>query len=91
MEGREKRNSPPLSPSTPLYAPAICLCTVNVMLNLSNKKFTHLRKQRLRNVVQRSPDEFTAELRDSRRCANPVRGLIAGRRRGGLRMFTSPL
>ena len=36
-------------------------------------KFTHLRKWRLPNAVERSPNEFTAEPRDSRRCANPVR------------------
>ena len=37
-------------------------------------KFTHLRKRRLRNAVELSPDIFTAEPRDSRRCANPVGG-----------------
>ena len=37
-------------------------------------KCTHLRKWRLRNAVERSPDEFTTtESCDSRRCANPVR------------------
>ena len=39
-------------------------------------KFTHFRKWRLQNAVERSPDEFTAEPCDRRRGAraNPMRG-----------------
>ena len=36
--------------------------------------FTYLRKRRLRNAVEQSPDEYSTEPRDSGRCANPVRG-----------------